>query len=154
MNHPLFLFVPGLALLLAGAATAQNAGDMRACRAIADDTARLACYDRALDAPAPAADSAAAPAVAPQYEGDLFGLPRPPAPSQEVERRQMAIAEARQSQRGRWTFTMDNGQRWLQTDSARLSVVRPGMVAEISVGALGNFLMTLDGRTIRVRRLD
>lgn len=140
--------VPALLLLLATGAAGQTIGDLRACRSIDDIAARVACYDGLVDG------SAGNPATTATATEDLFGLPRPPAPSQTEERREMTVASARKSALGRWSLTMENGQRWVQTDSARLGAVGPGMAATISAGALGNFLMTIDGRTIRVRRAD
>lgn len=138
--------VPAFLLLFATGAAGQTGEDFRACRSVETVEARVACYDALVDR----ADDGAAPAAT----EDLFGLPRPPAPSQQDERREMTIASAQRSALGRWSLTMENGQRWVQTDSARLAAVRPGMTATISAGALGNFLMTIDGRTIRARRAD
>jgi hypothetical protein len=68
------LVATGAALLASASAGAQ---DFAACRAIADDTARLACFDRASQAPAPAPASPVAPPVAKSNPFASFGLGTP-----------------------------------------------------------------------------
>ena len=168
----LLLWVP---LLIAwdGAAAAQSVSErLAACARIADDGARLACYDRlsaGLAPPAPAAptaDKAPSPPAAARAGTDVprraaasdaaddFGLPPKPAPRvSEDRRRTMIIAEVRRTPTRKLVLYMKNGQVWRQTDSKSLPPVRPGTEATIKKGVLGSYLLRIGRSAIRVRRV-
>jgi hypothetical protein len=77
------LVATGASLLASGSAGAQ---DFTACRAIADDTARLACFDRASQAPTPTPTPVEASPIAPPvarpnpYASFGLGTPAPTKP--------------------------------------------------------------------------
>ena len=54
------------------------------------------------------------------------------------------------------TFTAEDGSRWVQTDSQRVSVPETPFAAEIRPGAMGSFFLvpTERGRGVRVRRAE
>lgn len=129
------------------------------CTAIANDTERLACYDRALRpaAPEPAAgpddrrqerrvrESAVPPAPATARTG------APPdetiVPIVVVGIRALPGREA--------TFTTEDGVAWVQTDSQRLvGLPDTPFAAEIRPGTMGSYFLvpTERGRAVRVRR--
>ena len=117
------------ALVLAWAVTASGAADpLAACRSIAEDTARLGCYDTLADhpvagarSPVPAADEAMLP---PSPEA-LFGrdavqsevIVRQAAGIERIEEIRGGIAEVRLDPHGKLVLTLDNGQVWSQIDS-------------------------------------
>jgi hypothetical protein len=179
-----------LALLMPNLAQAQNpeppkslSGQMQACRQIAQDTARLACFDRieldasgtemadrteTLDQQAPQArdnaqsskesTKAERPSDNSQSNGsvqeDRFGFAPRPEPGQSDEARSMTVESAEKSLRGQWIIRMENGQIWQQVDTERLSRIKGGLKADIEKGVMSNFIMTIDGRSFRVKRLQ
>jgi hypothetical protein len=123
------------------------------CTAIADDVERLACYDRALRAPQPAApappaQSAAAPPAA--------RAPAAAAADESIASESIAIVVVGvRAQPGReTTFTTQDGTTWVQTDSQRIvGLPDTPFEAELKPGAMGSrFLVPAGrGRAIRVR---
>lgn len=174
-----------LAVTLPAAASADALRDeLRVCRDLPDNDARLICYDAAVDrsrqstysrpapaaepsppaAPAePAAATAATGAAASLSQEDLFGKT-----SDEVER---TVEEATGDERidslnatvtklREYTFdkvliTLDNGQVWKQIDGSRLRL-RVGDAVEIERASLGSFMLRKQGskRSMRVSRED
>jgi hypothetical protein len=136
-----------------------------ACRAIADSTARLACFDTA----AGALDTA-------ERQGDLvvidragvdetrrqlFGFQMPSLPrlfgpegAVELDSIDSTLQGASLVGEGRWVFRLADGSEWRQIDSERVRFQnRPGQPVRIRKGALNSFLLTVDGsRAVRVRR--
>lgn len=133
------------------------------CAAIGDDSRRLACYDAfAKDVMAdPGRFAAQAKSQsgnepekqAQQARKDAFGLPPVPATAPEDTERHTKIAHARQKARGFWVFTMENGQIWEQTDTARMPPPSAGDDVKIAKSALGSFFITINGRNIRAKRI-
>ena len=154
------------------------AEELGVCRDLADDQARLACYDaivdRNIDGKDRRPDSIAgkATAAAPAGPGvtdmnlsqeDLFGKS-----SKEVER---AVAEATDTERidslsatvtrlqkygyEKVLITLDNGQVWKQIDVSSLRL-RVGDTVDIERAALGSFMLRKQGnnRRMRVSRKD
>lgn len=135
------------------------------CRAVAEESARLACYD-----------AAAASLVAAERSGEVvvvdreqaraarrqafgFNLPtldvfRPSVGDDESDRTSLVIARAARDGAGKWVLRSQDGQVWRQTDGERLSrAPRAGSRAEVRRAMLGSYLMNIDGQTaIRVRR--
>lgn len=134
------------------------------CRSIIEDDRRLACFDEA----ARALDDATA-------SGELVVMDR----SQVRQARlrmfgyganlgsflggtdqdrigaiETTLTVARESGRGEWTFELADGSIWRQTDNERLRASpRRGQTVRVREGALGSFLLSLDGtRSVRVRR--
>ncbi|MDP3080801.1 MAG: cell division protein FtsQ/DivIB [Brevundimonas sp.] len=138
---------------------------LMACRGIADNTARLTCFDTA----AGALDTA-------QRQGDvvvidragvaetrrqLFGFEMPSLPrlfgpenTVEIESIESTLQSASLVGEGRWVFRLADGSVWRQIDSERVRFAnRPGQPARVRKAALGSFLLTVGGsRAVRVRR--
>jgi hypothetical protein len=136
-----------------------------ACRSIAVDAQRLACFDKAVAAMGEA-----------QTKGDLvtldreqrrtvrrqaFGLSLPAfnlfdrgEKAEDVDRLTGTIASAREDGFGKWTVRLQDGAVWVQTDDSALG--RPphaGSTVVISKGVLGSFFMKIDGQqAVRARR--
>jgi hypothetical protein len=136
-----------------------------ACRAITDDAARLACFDKATAAMGEA-----------QTKGDLltldreqrravrrqaFGLTLPALnlfdrgeKPEEVDRLAATAASASQDPYGRWTIRLEDGAVWRQTDDNQLyPPPHKGSKVVIRKGALGSFFMDIDGQpAVRAQR--
>jgi hypothetical protein len=156
------------------------------CTAIDSDADRLACYDRALRgaaapaaAPPPLAQAparSAAPAATPAEparpsapgneprrerrarESTAPATPAPSAASNAVdgEARTVVVVGMRGLPGRETTFTTDDGARWVQTDSQRVTgLPEPPFGAEIKPGAMGSYFLIANdhARAIRVRAL-
>jgi len=178
----------GAAVLLlgAGAAHAQSgdaaiAGEMRECRQLRDEAARIACYDtipvgqdqgrgqgqgqgQGQPAGSPAASPAASPAPAPPPPAARapagFGagqLPRPATSTPaEPDRITAQVAVAIEREPGIWLLTLEDGAQWAFVDSVPPSYDPPrrGKAVELLGTALGGYLMRYAGqRGIRVHRV-
>lgn len=176
-SHGLRIALTIIGILLSGSmAAAQGAATARECASIADDPARLACYDAAFGrpggqagpsttavpapAPAPAAGVATATATAAKAREE-FGLT-------EVEKqaRDPAKAEAQSESitgrvaglgyrpTGELIVTLDDGQVWHQIESGRSVVLKPGDEVTIRKASLGSYLLVTPKRiAVRVRRI-
>ncbi|MBY6225433.1 hypothetical protein [Ferrimonas balearica] len=134
------------------------------CAGQQDQLDRLLCYDEFSKAAgrtvpaavAPAADPvAAAPAVvAPQADPEAeFGTTKPK--PEAVDAITSAVTKVTTNPYGQWTLTLENGQRWRQTESRRYKV-KSGDTVTIERASLGSFLLSAEGRngSTRVKRLD
>lgn len=139
------------------------------CRTIADATARLACFDAGV-ADLAAADERRDLTLATredirQARRGLFGLNLPrfglfgggdndDGDVDEIKEVETVIEDARPLRQGGWSFTVDGGVRWSQTDQqAMLRDPKPGMKVKIRRAAMGSFFANVDGqRAIRVKR--
>ncbi len=162
-----------LAVLAAGPAAAADGirAELDACRALANDNERLACYDRAAGrilaqprapaaavsaAPAAAAPVAAAAATAPPAAStpgatDTFGRERVLA-AEEAKRQQQqtrAIGELSATATsietrmdGLMTITLDNGQVWRQTRPDSMFRLKTGDRVKIQPGAMNSFILS------------
>ncbi len=163
---PPFAFALALAFALAAAvagAAEDVASAVRACRAEADDAARLACYDRAADrirpsakAPAPkpaepAAAAAAPAAAAAATPEDSFGRDR--VIQAEEQKRQQQEARALGSLEatvtniatrmdGLMTVTLDNGQVWRQNSPDAMFRLKEGDRVKIQPGSMKSYIMS------------
>lgn len=140
--------------------------ELVACRAIADDAARLACYDRQVAA-VQTAEEARDIVV---YEREdvreaqrgLFGLRLPRirlfgGDDEQVNTIESTITAVAGGQNYRpWSFRLADGSLWLQIDSEQLSRdPRAGHAIVIERAALGSFRARIDGmRPIRVNRQE
>jgi hypothetical protein len=165
------------AALLAAVACTPALADLQRCRAIADDRARLACYDALAAAPAaatpaaPAATAApaaaavprsaaaaaipAAPAATAARNDAAFGLPATgaQAPQQEVVSRLPGLFEG--WDRGS-RIRLANGQVWQVADGTSAATALRDPVVRVRRAALGTYVMEIEGltRTVRVRRVE
>lgn len=175
------LCLPLAVLLLAGAPAFAHAQRDQAparpesfealvrCRAIAEDAARLACFDAAAAALQEAQERRDLVVVDRQQvrEGRrrLFGLALPRIPifgggdDEEDEDRistvEGVVASASQDGLGNWAVVLEDGAVWVQTDGNALALrPRPGHRVVITRAALGSFMMRVNNQPgIRVRRV-
>ncbi len=153
----------------------QNPTDpIYACAAIAEDSARLACYDDAVGALRTKEEAGLVQTIdvgqIEAIEKEAFGFSMPSLPGlfsrsasseKKVEREEVgeitvAVKSARiQGVTGKAIVTLDNGQTWEQTDTAKITAasLRKAKEARVRKAALGSFMMTVDGgRSFRVKR--
>lgn len=138
------------------------------CRAIADGSLRLACFDREVAAVA-AAESSRDLVVIDRAKvrtarRTLFGLTVPDlgilggggADEEGVNRIEGTIASASRDGNGRWSFRLADGARWMQADSRELAVdPAAGQQIAIRKAAAGSFLANVNKQiAIRVRRVN
>mgnify|MGYP006950286295 CR=1 FL=1 len=145
------------------------------CAAIADDTARLACFDKAVGdlKTAETAGKVRTVDVATieKLERESFGFSLPSLSqvfgrnedagkplTQEVDEVTLPIASISVNRVTRKAqITLENGQVWEQIDSEEIprSKIRKAKEATIRKAAFGSFLMTIGGGSgIRVRRVN
>jgi hypothetical protein len=139
------------------------------CRAIADDAARLVCFDTAAAALQAAQERRDVVVVDRQQvrEGRrrLFGLALPRIPifgggdddereEDRVSTVEGVVAGATQDGLGRWVVSLQDGAVWVQVDNNVLALrPRPGQRVVINRAALGSFTMRVNNQPgIRVRR--
>lgn len=166
------------ALLLALSATAAapaiaqenrggNAADaVAACRAIADSTARLACFDKSSEALVRARESkdlvVLDRADVQKTRRSLFGFTLPRIKlfgggddgEEELKELTGKVAGVGQAEQDRWLVKLDDESRW-QTIEPATFPPRTGDTARIKRGAMGSYMATFNrGRWIRVKRVD
>lgn len=160
-----------LAIVGAGPAYAASTADLQHCRGIADDGARLNCYDALVPAAAappaaPAPAAAAAPAVAPipaansaAGTADDFGAEtvkrgREDKPQEQALQARVVghIEIARKGAR----YKLDNGQLWLNIDDREVLVDLDNPAVTIERNFIGSYFMKAEGKSwrIRVRRIQ
>jgi hypothetical protein len=149
----------------------QQAGDnalvqgLATCRGLADDKARLDCYDQASARLAEAVDKKELVILDRQEVQEtrrsLFGFSVPNIPLFRGEsggdsgKLETTIAGAGRLEGGKWQVRLEDGAIW-QTTETRLnfSDPRPGQKIVIQRGSLGNYFLRIDGqRGIRGRRV-
>lgn len=138
------------------------------CRAIADPTERLACFDREvaeLDKATTAGDIVITDReTVKKTRRGLFGFKLPSLDifggggddEEEFTEIETTISSVSQFGYGSWRLTLADGAVWEQTDSKRL-VFSPkaGNKIKIKEAALGTFMANIDGQQgIRVRRVQ
>lgn len=157
-----------LAVFLAGslAPAAPPAAGVRDCRGIADSSARLACYDSAVDqesrlqtttTPKDPANTVA-PAAAPPTGEELFGKSSSGVAESISGAAKVKIPDSltatisglAQARDGRVSMTLDNGQLWRQVDTTHLKL-RVGDKVTIRAAMMGSFLLTRDGSKVSIR---
>ena len=176
------IILAGLAFIaLTGSVAAQEQaptpdalGRVYACRSIADEAQRLACYDGAVGDLQTAQNSGNLVAVDRQRAQDVdreafgFSLPslsrifgnassasNPSAPQFErIDNIQMQIAGVTARRNMPSTFRMTNGQVWVQIDDENARNAREGGPVTIERASMGSYLMHVEagGPAIRVRR--
>lgn len=135
------------------------------CRSIADDKARLACFDGASQKLEQAANERQLVVVDRKQIQDtkrnLFGLDIPDlnpfgsAPDEEeVKSIEGVVRSAMQDGDGRWVIVLQEGGTWAQTDNNPLAV-RPkaGQKVKIVKAAMGSYMMRVNGQPgVRAKR--
>ncbi len=165
------VFLIGLGLSLAVPAYADSLEAFKACALVADDSARLACFDKEMIAiDAVSAQAAKNRAIATQAKvrtdaakadsdrlaeaerilrarKESFGAEQLPAVQRlkdlsELNQLDAIIVEVLTNSLGDFTLVLDNGQIWKQTESATLPPIRNGDVVRIKKGSISGFRMT------------
>ncbi len=142
-------------------------GRVRACAAVRDTAARLACYDQlgaeVEQTPANAWSITLDHEDVQTIQREAFGLNLPNlsqlipslrGETDDVDRVEMQVARIINHGDGHFTFVMENGQRWRQTEPERVINVRVGDTVTIRRGALTSYILNSSrgGRAHRVRR--
>ena len=135
------------------------------CRKLEDSAARLACYDKAVDAMNEAESKGDLVTIDREQRRTLrrqaFGLSLPSLnifdrgeKPEEASRITAKVTEAYRNREGRWVVKLEDGAEWRQIDYEEPS--RPphqGSTVVISRGVVGSFFMKIDGQPfIRVHR--
>lgn len=129
---------------------------LRRCRAITDNTARLACYDAVTLPPPPGVARTPAPAPVPAADPNAdFGRP-PQVPAAALDAIESQIVGEFEEWRPKRQIRLTNGQVWrIADDSSGICYCDNGKV-RIRRGALGAFYIEFPGqnaspRVVRVR---
>jgi len=138
------------------------------CRAIADDAARLQCFDQAAANLQQAAERRDVVIVdrgqVRESRRRLFGLPLPRLPifgggdddddEEEIRSIESTVAAAHQEGYGRWVVRLEDGSMWVQTDNNIIAgSPRRGQPVRVNRGALGTYMMKVNNQpAVRVRR--
>lgn len=135
------------------------------CRTIADDAARLACYDRTVAALSDARDRkelfVADKAEVRETKKGLFGLSLPQikifgdsAESEDVNEITTTVAAVTTDARGLYIITMADGARWKQVENRSMREPRKGDAVRIRRAAMGSYLANIKNESaVRVQRL-
>lgn len=139
---------------------------LSACRGVADEKARLDCYDQASARLAEAVDKRELVVMDRQEiretRRSLFGFSVPNIPLFRGEaggddgKLETTIAGASRLEGGKWQIRLEDGAIW-QTNETRLNLAdpRPGQKIVIQRGTLGNYFLRIDGqRGVRGRRVS
>jgi hypothetical protein len=174
--------ITGVALCWVGGASAQSPvpadprmAALQRCTAMADDVARLACYDAALQrqgaptaqagqraavapspAQTPATGDAARPLAATKPDAPAdFGLLRP-RPAEEVRVIESRVKGRFEGWANGTRIELVNGQVWEVVDHNRATYDLPAPAVRVRRGMLGSFFLEIEGisATPRVRRIQ
>lgn len=143
-------------------------GELFECRQIADPDDRLACFDREVDRVFDAQDSRELVIVdreqIQEARRSLFGLTLPDAllfggadgDEEGTDEITATLANASRGPNGLFTFELEDGARWLQTDRAvGRQRYNAGDTIVIKRSTFGSFRAKVNGRAgIRVRRIN
>ena len=156
-------------MILVAALAAAGASDASQCAAIMDDGERLACYDalhRSTEPGAAASERAAERAppgaqTAPPTPASATGVAQEgataPDPGKDfgltaqqrderdgvdarLDEIRAVVVEIHESRAGKPAYTLDNGQRWRQTESTSRPLLKVGATVVIKRGSLGSFM--------------
>jgi hypothetical protein len=156
-----------------GAAAQEQTGanplisNLMSCRAMADEQARLRCYDQAAAA---LGDAAAAGNVVVVDREEVrrtrralfgFSLPRLPffggdsSHEEEPSEIEGRVESARSAGHGMWAIALEGGALWQTTEGdTRMAPPRPGQTVRIRKAALGSYMLSVDRqRSVRAMRV-
>lgn len=137
---------------------------LSACRHVVEPTARLSCFElesaRLDDAERSGEVVVVSRDEVRQANRSVFGLTMPGfsilnrgRPLETVDRIETQLVSASRLAGDLWLFTLEDGSVWRQIEAANLNRVRPGAKVMIRRGAVGSYLLSVDGaRSVRVRR--
>jgi hypothetical protein len=137
-----------------------------ACRGIADEKARLQCYDSAAAAMEQAADRRDLVVVdrkqVRETKRSLFGIDLPRLnlfgggdnDADEVKEVEGVVSAAYQNGDGRWVVKLADGATWAQIDNQTIALrPKPGQKVKIHRGAIGSYIMNVNGQPgVKARR--
>lgn len=140
--------------------------DIVACRALADSAARLICFDAAAKALEDATENRQVVMLdqddVRKTKKSLFGFSLPKIPffgesdaEQEEEFKQVEgeFAGVQSIGAGKYQFTVKDAGVWQTTEATPL-LLKDGKAFTIKRGALGSFMLVVNGRGIRVKRVS
>ena len=147
-------------LSAAGLATAANAPTLTSCRAIADEKARLACFDNiptvperapvAVTPPASAPAVAAPPVAAPAVAAPLRPLVALRPPKVERQAQDVQIASARTSYRGELEVTTVADGTWVILGNSKgAKPPAAGATMNVDPGTLGSYFCRVGDRVAK-----
>lgn len=128
------------------------------CRKVADDAARLACFDKAAAAVDAATSSGDLVAIdraqrhAARRQAFGFALPTLDfldhgEKGEGADRITANVAEAHEDGTGHWVVRLEDGAVWVQTEAQMLGrTPRKGSTVVITKGMMGSYFMTIDGQ--------
>jgi hypothetical protein len=144
--------------------------DLRACRALASESERLACYDAKVDALLGAEDAGDVRVIdreeARKTRRQLFGLPLPDIaifkadPKDEAEEPselfETTVASARQLGKGSWRLTTVEGAVWeINSPPRRLAPIKEGDKVVFKRASLGYYFIRINGQLgVKGRRVS
>lgn len=154
----------------APAATADKNGVLKAvtdCRAVADSTQRLACYDAAvarLDTAAAKNDIVVLDREeVKETRKGLFGFALPKLPffkgddshkEPEVVELNSVVKRAQNIGHAHWRITLENDAVWETTDPVTRHDPKPGAKIRVRQGAMTNYFLSIDGDpSVRAKRV-
>lgn len=164
-----------LLLLTPAAAFANNVDlktQLQSCQQIADEEQRLSCFDQIVSQldhiPAASAmaeaksetqitqvvQSSAVPTPQTQQLTEKFGLKKPK-PEDVITEISSKVVAVEADLRNKLLITLENGQKWRQIDQEYIQI-KPGDSCLVKRGAIGSFLLGIEGakKRIRVRRVE
>lgn len=140
--------------------------DVVACRAIGDSAARLKCFDAASQALVDATENRQIVLLdrseVRKTKRSLFGFALPNIPffgeSDDVQNAEFQqiegdLAGVQEIANGRYQFTVKDSGTW-QTTEGSWTILRDGQKFKIKRSALGGYMMVINNRGIRVRRVN
>ncbi|MBV9930201.1 MAG: hypothetical protein JO013_04570 [Alphaproteobacteria bacterium] len=136
------------------------------CRGIADDRARLQCFDAATAALQQASDRHELVVVDKKQMREtrrtLFGLEIPRLKifgggdddAEEVRSIESTVVNAYTNENGQWVVRLEDGSTWVQTDHNTIAITpRKGTKVKVVKAALGSYMMRIGNEPgLRARR--
>jgi hypothetical protein len=137
----------GLALVFAlGCAHGQDLQAVQACTRLADDPARLSCYDSAMGRSKPGASATKPQWVAPTAAVGAEARAKPELPKEFSAH----VREVTPLPAGLYRLALDNGQVWETTQSTSALVFKENDAVTITRGSLGSHHISLAGHNTSV----
>ncbi len=148
--------------------TPEIVSSMFECRDIAEDAERLACFDREVGRVYEAQESddlvIADRTQVREARRGLFGLKLPNLggifgggddDEDEIREITSTITAVRAIANGRYIFTLEDGARWMQTETPQFGFYKAGDSIIIKKGAIGSYRAKVNrGRYLSVRRVN
>lgn len=155
----------------AGAAERRPLAELQQCRTLTNDSARLACFDKAVDALTRSADSGETVVVDREQirsaRKGLFGFVMPRIPfltghddgtandKADEARLETSVVSSRSIGNGKYRFSVDGGGIWETTEtSMTFDQPKPRQAIILERGSLGGYFVRVgNGRRVAVRRV-